>query len=76
MTKKADLFRTLTKRWLTPLDAVSACGIFSLSQRCGEWRRDPVLQAAGVIVLDKWVALPSGSRVKAYRIVRPTSWTA
>ena len=33
MTKKADLFRTLTKRWLTPLDAVSACGIFSLSQR-------------------------------------------
>jgi len=47
-----------------------------LSQRCGEWRRDPVLQAAGVIVLDKWVALPSGSRVKAYRIVRPTKWTA
>jgi len=68
MTKKADLFRTLTKRWLTPLDAVSACGIFSLSQRCGEFRR------AGHCVIDKWVALPSGSRVKAYRVVRPTKW--
>ncbi len=64
MTKKADLFRTLTKRWLTPLDAVSACGIFSLSQRCGEFRR------AGHAVIDKWVVMPSGSRVKAYRVVK------
>ena len=70
MTKKADLFRTLTKRWLTPLDAVSACGIFSLSQRCGEFRR------AGHSVIDKWVVMPSGSRVKAFRIVRPTKWSA
>lgn len=70
MTKKADLFRTLTRRWLTPLEAVSVCGIFSLSQRCGEFRR------AGHAVIDKWVVLPSGSRVKAYRVVRPTKWTA
>lgn len=69
-TKKARLFRTLCRRWLTPLEAVAECGIFSLSQRCGEFRRD------GITVIDKWVDLPSGSRVKAYRIVKPTSWTA
>jgi hypothetical protein len=75
-TKKATLFRTLCRRWLTPLEAVSLCGIYSLSQRCGEWRRDPVMYANGVTVLDKWVKLPSGSRVKAFRIVKPTKWTA
>ena len=69
-TKTADLYRTLCSRWLTPLEAVEACGIFSLSQRCGEFRRE------GHTVIDEWVKLPSGSRVKKYRIVRPTSWTA
>jgi hypothetical protein len=69
-TKKARLFRALCRRWLTPLEAVAECGIFSLSQRCGDFRRE------GHTVLDKWVHLPSGSRVKAYRITRPTSWTA
>lgn len=69
-TKTADLYRTLCKRWLTPLEAVEACGIFSLSQRCGEFRRQ------GHTVIDEWVTLPSGSRVKKYRIVRPTTWTA
>jgi hypothetical protein len=70
MTKKANLFRTLCRRWLTPLEAVAECGILSLSQRCGEFRR------AGHTVADKWVTLPSGSRVKAFRIVKPTKWSA
>lgn len=69
-TKTSDLYRTLCKRWLTPLEAVEACGIFSLSQRCGEFRRE------GHVVLDRWVTLPSGSRVKAYTISKPTKWTA
>jgi hypothetical protein len=69
-SKTNALYRTLCKRWLTPLEAVAECGIFSLSQRCGEFRRE------GHVVLDRWVTLPSGSRVKAYTISKPTSWTA
>lgn len=69
-TKKARLVAALGRRWLTPLDAVGECGIFSLSQRCGELKRE------GHCVIDKWVTLPSGSRVKAYRMVKPSKWTA
>ena len=69
-TKKAALLAVLKRRWLTPLQAVETCGLFSLSQRCGELRRD------GHCVIDKWVTLPSGSRVKAYRVVTPSKWTA
>lgn len=54
----------LRMKWLTPMDAFFAVGCLSLSQRCGELRR------AGVNVTDKWVRLPSGKRVKAYRIPR------
>lgn len=63
MTMKADLLRVLKRRWLTSLEAVAAVGCWSLSQRAGELRRD------GVQVLDKWVELPSGKRVKSYRVV-------
>lgn len=69
-SKKAHLFRTLCRRWLTPLEAVSVCGIFSLSQRVSEWR------AAGHCIVDRWVKTDGGSRVKSYRVVRPTNWTA
>ena len=64
MNKKATLLATLRRRWLTPLQAAQICGIFSLSQRCGEFRR------AGHTVLDRWVDLPSGSRVKAYKVTK------
>lgn len=70
MTKKAKLLKTLERKWLTPLDAAMECGVFALSQRCGEFRR------AGIPVVDKWVNTLGGSRVKAYRIVKPTKWTA
>ena len=69
-TKKADLFRTLCRRWLTPLEAVEHCGIFSLSQRVSEWR------AEGHCIVDRWVKTPGGSRVKSYRVTKPTNWTA
>lgn len=63
MSMVKTLHSTLRRRWLTPLDAFQHCGCLSLSQRCGDLRR------AGVQVLDKWVTLPSGKRVKSYRIV-------
>ena len=62
MTMKSELVKLLNRKWTTPLDALQMVGCLSLSQRCGELRRD------GVLVLDKWQALPNGKRVKAYRI--------
>ena len=59
---KANLIRLLQRKWVTPITALNEVGCFSLSQRCGELRR------GGVNVQDKWVSLPSGKRVKAYRI--------
>ena len=62
MKSKELLIRTLQRRWLTSLDAAQTIGVWALSQRCSELRR------ADVKVIDKWVRLPSGKRVKAYRI--------
>lgn len=70
MTKSARLFKALSRRYLTPLEAAHQCGILSLSQRVSEWR------AAGHQIADKWVTTPGGSRVKAYKIIRATRWTA
>ena len=64
MTMRDTLHNALKRRWLTPIDALQHCGCLSLSQRCGEFRR------AGVPVQDKWVCLPNGKRIKAYRIVK------
>jgi hypothetical protein len=70
MTKRDKLFRTLQRKWLTPLDAAIECGVFALSQRCGDFRRE------GHTVVDEWVKTLGGARVKRYRIVKPTKWTA
>ena len=40
MTKKQHLLKMLCQRWMTPHDALRICGLFSLSQRCGELRRE------------------------------------
>lgn len=40
MTKKQHLLNMLSQRWMTPHDALRICGLFSLSQRCGELRRE------------------------------------
>jgi hypothetical protein len=50
------------RQWVTPVEALEKAQCFSLSQRAGDLRR------AGVKVEDKWVELPSGKRIKAYRI--------
>lgn len=61
-TMREKLLKLLRRKWVTPIVALSEAGCFSLSQRCGGFRRQ------GLNVLDKWVHLPSGVRVKAYRI--------
>ena len=76
MTMKEDLMARLLKGWTTPVDALRDCNCFSLSQRCGEFRREyeagynskPVKRTP--FILDKWVDLPSGKRVKAYRAIK------
>ncbi len=62
MTMQDTLVSLLKREWLTPVDALQKAQCFSLSQRCGELRRQ------GVNVVDRWVHLPNGKKVKAYRI--------
>lgn len=61
-TMRDKLVRLMKRRYITPLDALQHAGCLSLSQRCGELRR------AGVEVLDKWIELPGGKRVKGYKL--------
>ena len=61
---KRDLLALLSRKWVSPLEALRECGCLSLAQRVSEWKRD------GVSIIDKWIDTPSGKRVKAYRIVR------
>ena len=63
MTMKISLLKLLKRRWLSPVDALRLAGCMSLSQRCGEFRRD------GVNVVDRWVE-QGGKRFKSYRIVK------
>ena len=63
MTMTTELFQTLKRQWLTPLEALRMCNCLSLSQRCGEFERD------GHKLQKRWVKLVNGKRVKAYRIV-------
>ena len=76
MTMKADLMKRLLKGWTTPVDALRDCNCFSLSQRCGEFRRHyesippgPV-SAVTPVIISKWVDLPNGKRVKAYKAIK------
>jgi hypothetical protein len=47
---------------LTVGEALTQFGVYALSQRVGELKRE-----LGKPVVDDWVALPSGKRVKRYR---------
>ena len=64
MTKKADLLKLLGRQWVTPLDALQKCQIFTLAQRVSEWRAD------GMTIAKQWRTMPSGARVRAYRLIR------
>ena len=85
MTMKADLMARLLKGWTTPVDALRDCNCFSLSQRCGEFRAEYERSFNNItgtsalrgmqgnrtpIIIDKWVDLPNGKRVKAYRAIK------
>ena len=63
MTKKQRLLSLMKRQYVTPLEALEQTGNFALSQRAGEFAKD------GWKVVKKWVDLPSGSRVRSYRIV-------
>lgn len=45
---------------LTVAEALSRFGVYALSQRAGELRKD------GWPIADKWLTTPSGARVKVY----------
>lgn len=60
---KQELISLLRRQWVTPLDALQKVGCMSLSQRCGELRKE------GVNVVDRWVSQGS-KRFKAYKIVK------
>lgn len=70
MNHKQTTLMLLRKGWTTALQSAQAGGCLSLSQRIGEFRRD------GLTVVDKWITTDSGARVKAYKIIGPTKWTA
>lgn len=61
-TMEARLLDLLKSRYVTPLDALDAVGCLSLSQRCGEFAR------GGYNIVKKWVDLPNGKRVRAYKV--------
>jgi hypothetical protein len=63
MTMKKHLIALLQARWVTPVVALQEANCLSLSQRVGELKRE------GIRVMDLWVDLPNGKRVKAYHIV-------
>ena len=79
MTMKKDLMARLLKGWTTPLDALRDCNCFSLAQRVSEWRADRNYMSAipherntkrPPRIVDKWVTLFGGKRVKAYRAIK------
>lgn len=63
-TKKAQLLKLLKRQYVTPLECLQQCGLMTLSQRVSEWRR------AGYVIGDRWVITGTGSKVKAYKVLK------
>lgn len=63
VTMEDKVLHLLKTRWLTVLDALNLAGCLSLSQRVSEWI------ASGLNIQKKWVDLPNGKRVRAYKWV-------
>ncbi|MGL4649550.1 MAG: helix-turn-helix domain-containing protein [Caldilineaceae bacterium] len=70
MSHKAITIRLLKRGWLTAMESARQGGCHALAQRVSE------LRAAGEFVADKWVKTPGGARIKAYKLIQPTRWTA
>jgi len=79
-TKLEKTIALLKRGWQTSLSCAQAGGVLSLSQRISldlrpmevlfvddEWHK---VYLARFDIRERWVTLPSGSRVKAWRIVK------
>jgi hypothetical protein len=78
-TKLEKTIALLKRGWQTSLSCAQAGGCHSLSQRVGELRNHEVLTFDGEFhkiylarfdIEERWISLPSGSRVKAWRITK------
>ena len=76
---KDKLMKRLLWGWTSPIDALRDCGCFSLAQRVSEWRAERRWCAKipgqrytkpPPEIIDEWLKLPNGKRVKRYRAVR------
>jgi len=81
-TMRERLLDLMLSQYVTPLDAWQKAGCLnSLSQRAGELRADREFwdEASETyrakvprppLIVDKWVKLPSGKKVKAFRAIK------
>lgn len=61
-TQNEMLKEMMVSGWVTGFDALQQAHCFRLPARVKE------LRAAGNVICDRWEKLPSGKRVKAYRL--------
>lgn len=62
LTMKDQVAVLLKQGWVSPVMALNVANCFSLSQRCGELAKE------GHEIKKSWLELPSGKRVRIYRI--------
>ena len=65
-TQNERLREVMASMWVTPADAMQFANCARLAARVLELRQ------RGVEIVDRWETLPSGKRIKAYRIKSPT----
>jgi len=79
MTMKSELLNGLLKGWVTPMIAFNNYRCLSLAQRVSEWRAErrwcskipgQRYTKPPPEIIDEWLKLPNGKRVKRYRAVR------
>jgi hypothetical protein len=66
-TQNQKLHEMMVSMWVTPADAMQFAKCARLAARVLELRRK------GVEIVDRWEHLPSGKRVKAYRVKAATN---
>lgn len=62
ITMKDQVAVLLHQGWVSPVMALNLANCFSLSQRCGELAKE------GHEIEKAWLDLPTGKRVRIYRI--------
>lgn len=66
-TQNERLKEMMASMWVTPADAMQFAQCARLAARVLELRQ------RGVEIVDRWETLPSGKRVKAYRVKQATT---